>query len=410
MSNTVKTTWRRLYVFLAVALAVFLASLTAVGLACHGFACSTVANVQQTAQDTQTVPEDMKSPLAHASEQAKAAYQAAQSAVDQYQATDVELQDLLDTHFSQLLMDTDHLDEKVDVKKVDALEPNELNSASDKTSISKPAPPQMVINPRWQELHERINQLQAQREKLAATMLPTHPEMQALVESIADLQQQIALVPKEISSETADNPFESQQKQERASHQAKLSETSKTDVLAALQPCWEKTAHEYHELTERLQAQKSQCYCALDTESDAWQRKAEIPTRYIAAVMTGRFASAPIGANARTAIYCSGLLAIVLGLLVAQGARVPEAVFRSVAEVRQRLGISLLGMLPARTAAQASERPISEARWVSRVLLAAELSLLAVVVLLTVLSLADGHFFNQLLANPLAACSQKFFC
>src|ERR1700742_3771251 len=96
MPDSAKTAWRRLYVFVAVALAVFLAAMSSIGLVCHGFAAAPAGNtaaVEQHNTNTQVpVPPELKAALAKAQQRGQQAYQAVQAAVDQYQSTDVELQ------------------------------------------------------------------------------------------------------------------------------------------------------------------------------------------------------------------------------------------------------------------------------------------------------------------------------
>ncbi len=95
--------------------------------------------------------------------------------------------------------------------------------------------------------------------------------------------------------------------------------------------------------------------------------------------------------------------------MVVRTAQVPEAVFTTAAQVRQRLAVTIIGFLPRRAEYVVRENSRREPKWIRRMLLAAELYLVAIVLVLTVLSLADHQFFGHLLANPLAACSQKFW-
>ncbi len=107
MPDPAKTAWRRLYVFVAVALAVFLVAMSSVGLVCHGFAGASAGNEaaveRRSTNRPLSVPPELKAALAKAQHQGQQAYQAVQTAVDQYQATDVELQDLLNAHFEDLV-------------------------------------------------------------------------------------------------------------------------------------------------------------------------------------------------------------------------------------------------------------------------------------------------------------------
>ena len=86
MPDPAKTAWRRLYVFVAVALAVFLAAMSSVGLMCHGFAMSsaagsTVTTNQRSTNEPIEVPLELKAALAKARRQSQQAYEAVQKAV-----------------------------------------------------------------------------------------------------------------------------------------------------------------------------------------------------------------------------------------------------------------------------------------------------------------------------------------
>jgi hypothetical protein len=418
MAETGKNAWRRLYVFLAVALAVFLAALTGVGTLCHGFAIPPAGGSQPAAIQPLPIPPKVKTALAAAEEQGQDAYQAAQCAADEYQTTDIQLQDLLNAHFDELL----HAAESADVQNTSpsttADSPATPSLSSSSTQLSPPTP-QLIINPRWLELRDQIDQMRSQRLKLSATLLPTHPTMQALEQSLSDLDQQLKSTPKEIpdpaiedSTDSQSGPglAQSQQNRPAARPSSVPAEPPAPNVLTTLRPRWQKTADEYRELTAQLQDEKNQCYEALNNQSAAWQRKAQIPADYIATLTMPRVPVKPLGADPRTAIYWCGLLAVVAAALIAGGARGSKAVFRTAAEVRQRLALTILGFLPPRLSLASRARPPGEPRWIGRTLLAAELYLLAVVVLLTVMAVLDHQFCGQFLANPLAACSQKFFC
>jgi hypothetical protein len=180
-------------------------------------------------------------------------------------------------------------------------------------------------------------------------------------------------------------------------------------VFATLLPRWQKIADDYRELTARQQTEKNQCYDALNHESAAWQKKADIPAEYIA-TLTTQIPAAPLqGADPQLAIYWSGLMALLVAALVARSAQVSEAMFQSAAQVRQRLALTVLGLLPRRMGVTARKATLGEPRWVRRTLVAAELYLAAVLALLLVFSLLDRQFFDHFLANPLAAYSQKFW-
>jgi hypothetical protein len=429
MPAITKTTIRRLYVFVAVALAVFLLALTSVGFICHGFAVSsrsdetvsTVAGAPENVADDDAQPlplsPEMKTALMAANDQGLVAYRSTQKSVDQYQTTQTELHDLLDQHFADLL----HTAQSAGQPSTPA-QNGDLTSPGAQSSEPAATPaPQMVANPKWQDLQSQINDLKARRATLAATMLPTHPTMLTLEQSLADLERQQRAVPKEIpaAGEAANSrnsatslPSGQQLTTDSLSSpgdNAAAPAPSAASVFARLLPGWQTTADQYHELSNRLQSEQSVCYQDLNTESAVWQRKAQIPADYIATLTVPRPSAAAMGADPRWAITWCSLLALLAASLVARGAQVSEAVFRTAAEVRQRLAVSILGFLPQSTGAGRVKTP-GEPRWVGRTLLAAELCLLAAVAVLAAVSIIDRQFFTHLLSNPLAACSQKFWC
>ncbi|HTQ39560.1 MAG TPA: hypothetical protein VMJ32_11055 [Pirellulales bacterium] len=447
MSTITKTAWRRLYVFLALALAVFLLALISVGFICHGFAMSPASAVQasgaqQSANSagasptngSQTeevepdevqplpVPPEIKTAIAAANKNGLAAYRATQNAVDQYQATEIELQDLLDQHFDDLL----HAAQTAADQKTAPAEENQSLPAPQPAPAA--AAPQMAINPRWQDLENQIVQYRKQRVALLDTLLPTHPSVRQLDLSLSELERQLETVPKEIPASQAESaPLATsaapQPEQNATANAPPASDArrashlpSASSVFAQLLPVWQNTAEQYHELTTRLQSQQDVCYQALNTESTAWQRKAQIPANYLATLTVPKPAPAiesrppMVGADPRLAIWWCGVLAIGVAALVARRAQVSEAVFRTASEVRQRLALTILGFLPQNSLARTSQHPPSEPRWIGRTLIAAELCLLVLAAVLAAMSISDRQFFTHFLANPLAACSQKFWC
>jgi hypothetical protein len=436
MPHKAKTAWRRFYVFLAVSLSLFLAAISCVGIICHGFATGQFVTKQTIASDasashTVPVPAELKAALAQAQHEGQEAYQSVQSAVDKYQATDVQLQDLVSAHFDDLLQTAqDTLAQSIvsiPAPAVPAAKAANLpapQSTADSPEIQQtiplgqapelvsqypitPTSPQTIPNPRWQDLENEIVQFRRQRMLLSDTLLPSHPKIQALDLSLSDLESQLNKLPKQIPAPTA--AAQTPPPAKAPAPPAALAVAPVTDVFAKLMPRWQKAASEYRELSDQLQAEKSHCYDALNHESAAWQQKANVPVDYIAKLSVPQVLTINHGADPRLALYWCGLLAIIVGALVASCAKVPEAVFQTAAQVRQRLTLTILGFLPRRVDSSSRQTSVRESRWIRRTLLTAELYLASLVVALAVLSLLDHQFFGHLLANPLAACSQKFW-
>ena len=418
MPDLQKTAWRRLYVFIAVALAVFLATLSAIGMMCHGFVTGVAKSVQPVTTQQLSIPPEIKTALATAQRQGQEAYQTVQAAVDQYQQIDVEIQDLLNAHFDDLLhtvattAQPNAVSQKVAAPQpatTDApatLPPDQLNAEA---LPPTPAEQHAEINPRYQDLEDQIVQLRRQRTVLSETLLPNHPRIQNLDMSLSDLEDRLKSVQKEAPSPITGGLNLQQPEPIAAQPLPAKPAAPQANVLASLLPRWQKAADDYHELTDRLLKEKNECYTALNQESVAWKQKAQIPADYLATVMIEQTTVQSQGADPRLAMLWSSLLAIAVAGLVARRAEVSEAMFQTAAQVRQRLSLTVLGFLPRKLNYAVRETVRREPRWIRRTLLAAELYLAALVVMLLVLSLLDRQFLGHLMANPLAACSQKFW-
>ena len=419
MPDLQKTAWRRLYVFVAVALAVFLATLSAIGMMCHGFATGSGKSVQPVTVQQLSIPPEIKSELAAAQRQGQEAYQTVQAAVDQYQQIDVEIQDLLNAHFDDLLHTAVTMAKQPDVapqtvaaplpapaEATVTMPPDQLNAEA---LPPTPAEQHAEINPRYQDLEDQIVQLRRQRTVLSETLLPNHPRIQKLDMSLSDLEDRLKSVRKEAPSPITGDLNLLQPERIAVQPASAKPAAPQPNVIASLLPRWQKAADDYHELTDRLLKEKNECYTALNHESAAWQRKAQIPADYLATVMVEQTTVQSQGADPRLAMLWSASVAVAVAGLVAQRAEVSEAMFQTAAQVRQRLSLTVLGFLPRKLNYTTREIVCREPRWIRRTLLAAELYLAALVVMLLVLSLLDRQFLGHLMANPLAACSQKFW-
>jgi hypothetical protein len=393
---------RRIYAFLAVALAVFLLGITIVGIVCKGYALpgEAAAAVDATPRVT---PADAATALAAVNDEYKSASSNAAAALKAYESANAEVVAFLNSHFAELK---------------DANSKGQVQNAGPAIETdSKPvetqplAEPRTVMNPQWQEIHNQLELLQRRRAELLTTMLPSHPAVQAVESSIAEVEQRLKSVVKDIPA-----PADAMVNQSLPPSQphsiangidpgAKARDDSKRAALLAAQ---RETEARYHKLAEFANVTQEKYNQAVQRESAARRRQQEAEAANLAAL------SAPPesrgSANARTTIYLCSLLAIAAGIVVSSRARVTERTFRAAAEVRQKLGLTVLGFLSWRPNESAREKPLAEPRWVRRTVLAAELVLAAAVVCIAATAFADKQFFHELLGNPLAACSQKFWC
>ena len=200
--------------------------------------------------------------------------------------------------------------------------------------------------------------------------------------------------------------------------------------LAAWATRWSTEDSQFHELAEHLNAAKEKYRTALEQEETARQKHAEAASAVAAFVMppapvpataaatapepTFEIAPEPVaelsGARPWRTIPWCGLAAAVLGLIVARQAVVSEPVFRAAAAVRQAMELPVLGLLSRGPSRLPREQPQREPQWVRRTVLSAELWLAAIVLLLAATAWVDQQFWRDLIADPLAACSKKFFC
>ena len=85
---------------------------------------------------------------------------------------------------------------------------------------ARPAPPSMIENPKWLELQRRLAELQRRREKLLVDRTPLHPAVQEIDVRIADAQQQLAAVARQIPNPRANDRSEKAATVARAEKQA----------------------------------------------------------------------------------------------------------------------------------------------------------------------------------------------
>ncbi len=300
-------------------------------------------------------------------------------------------------------------------------------------------------NPQWKELREKLEKLQQQRKKLLETLTASHPSVVAVDMDITDVEQQLQSVPAQILADgqqpeqvatpavekaaVASTP-ESQQEAELPPAKQPAMVPAPTIDLAAWASRWSTEDSQFHDLAKQLTAAKERYRSALEQEEAARQKHAEAAAAVAAfdlppapepatapapaAAPTFEIAPEPVAEPSaarpwRTIPWC-GLVAVVLGLIVASKAVISEPVFRAAAAVRQALELPVLGILSRGPSQVPREQPQREPRWVRRTVLSAELWLLAIVVLLAATAWLDQQFWRDLIANPLAACSKKFFC
>jgi hypothetical protein len=168
----------------------------------------------------------------------------------------------------------------------------------------------------------------------------------------------------------------------------------------------------YHQLQSQVTQAQQKCLAALNRSGDAWQRKIQLISDKAVAdrtaalrIQTSSLGDGPLRA---TILWCS-LLAMIVGAFVCASATANEQVFETAADVRQNLGLTVLGLLP-RLAPVPSDQPRREPSWVKHCIRASEFCLLALALGIAVLCVSDSQFFTKFLADPVAAVGQKLWC
>jgi hypothetical protein len=359
---------RRLHAFLAIALAVFLASVAFVGYFWHGYAMP---------GESKLLPaEPRPDPALTARELEKAtiglevAQHKSKDALEAYEFANAALVEFVGANLKQLK----------------DLENGTASGSNESTTVEQSAVTE--INPRWAELRDQIAKLENRRTELLVTLMPSHPSIRYIELQLSDLQAQSKLVPEKIASAPA----------------IAASEPNPKQILLQ----WHKVEADYHNLRERQST-------ARKTYDDTIASEAAARGEYDQANSQNLAAQAPPEkpkgeANPKTAIFVGALFAIGIAIPVALKARRNESTFRSTAEVRQALDLPVLGCLPRAVGEQPREQPLSEPSWIRRAIFGAELCVAAMVAWIAVAGIFDHQFLFDLLANPLAACSQKFWC
>ena len=172
------------------------------------------------------------------------------------------------------------------------------------------------------------------------------------------------------------------------------------------------TDDRYYDLQSQVTAAQQMCRTALDRQNDTWQRKVQFTAdraiaQRTAAALRAQTPSTDDGPLRATILWCS-LLGITLGAFVCANASAAEKVFGSAADVRQRLGLTVLGLLPPDPNQVSRER--REPGWVKHCIRSSELCLLILVAAIAILAITDQQFFTKLLADPVAAVGEKLWC
>jgi hypothetical protein len=395
---------RQVYVAVAVALATFLLAISAVGVACRGYEIPTSATP---AVPAKPVVADEHNPSRvdgrRADEQLHSAVEAAST---EFADAETALAKFVLAHFKEL----------VESKIASAAKTKTSGDSNGSIPVyplpqpsapQQPAPAALVENPRWRELNDQLDNLKRRRSEMLETRLPAHPAIRALDASISALESRLGELPQQV-------PAPNEPATTSVVNQPRNQETPSAPASAAVVPQmageiaerWRTAEAEFRKLSGRADSAQRKYRAAVEQEKAAWKSNREIAEKPVTVI-----AGPPkVRANPKSTILLCGMFSILVGFAAGSGARNPEAVFESAADVRQQLGLTVLGLLPLAPGQQPRERAVSEPHWIGRMVVGSELLLTAIVAVLIVAAVTDRHFFHALLTNPLAACSQKWWC
>jgi hypothetical protein len=395
---------RRVYTAVAVGLAFFLVTITAVGIVCRGYEISTPTAHAEPPKNIAADTHDHSVVADRKTEDQIHSY--VESASKEFVNAETALADFVTAHFKELVESAPRGGFQANSKGTQNVSSsNPPPSPSTSLGHRESPPPAMVVNPQWQELHDQLKKLERRRTESLESFLPAHPAIQALNSSIKALESQLSAIPKEVIAPTKVDGGSLPIDQPPQTIAIPAPSDSPTLSDPAVQ--WRAAETEFKKLAERAESAQQKYREAVEKENAALKSgksSLEVP------VIVINVPKPVARANPKKSIIWCGIASLAIGIFVALNARKSEAVFHTAAEVRQRLGLTILGLLPLAAGQSPRERPVSEPRWIGRIVAASELSLVAVVAILVVAAATDRHFFHALLANPLSACSQKWWC
>jgi hypothetical protein len=377
---------RRIYVALVVTLATFLLAITGVGFVCHGYDFSPPAkNLRSGAGEQNRFAERKLGEQLHS---------AAESASKDLVEAEGALANFTIQHFKLWPAKLERASNSHEVRNP----PASLTSNPHETQ-----PPAMLANPRWQELHDQLDKLKLRRSALLETFLPAHPAIQAIDTSIDALETRLSTVPQQVPVPTPITPGS----KPIESPEVPTQTTSESPTAEDFAAQWQAEAAEYQKLAKRAERAQQQ-YCDTAKQETAALKSC---TEVLEKPLVVANLQAPIGqANPKATILWCGIASLILGMVFGWNAKYAEAVFHSAAEVRQQLGLSVLGLLSLSPGQTPRERPVAESPWIGRLVTTSELLLVAMIACLAVTAATDRQFWHALILNPLSACSQKWWC
>ncbi len=333
-----RSMWRRAYAFLTVGLAVFLLTLTGIGVVCKGYATAANKNDSIRGRDH----EQIASKLTMVKAELQIASATAAAAFKELETSKTALRDFIKT-----LSNMPAADRPQD-KSSNSTKTNPDRSALEIENSPAAASPTTIANPRWTEVHDQLEKLQTRRAELHTLMMPSHPAILAIDSTIADVETLLETINKEIPGTTNSTIVQNQSTANAIARAVDPATIAPEPTIGnGLEDAPQREAElQNRKITERMETAANNYKYALFNQQQTAARKEKLEAEYFASI------SAPAevhgSANPGTGIFIGFLAAIVLGTAAALGSRVSERTFAAASEVRQRLGLTVLGFISRR--------------------------------------------------------------
>ncbi|MEX0641510.1 MAG: hypothetical protein WD468_02355 [Pirellulales bacterium] len=243
------------------------------------------------------------------------------------------------------------------------------------------------------QLRDELERLQAQRNRLLEKFTAEHPDVQFLSTRVVELQEQLKRTapPRNAPDNETVHDTPSAVPQEKP-EPTRLEESGLRLVEAE--------ALLVRQLTECEQNLRAAAARAEETERALAEHEERPPWQYRAAATFRRLRNDPEPER----LALTWLMSVAAGVLVAFALVGLRPVVESLWDARARLDVPIVGVVPAAADAPPRIAPASRI-WAGRATKVAELSLLALVVLVATTAFIDHDFAVQLAADPVDAWS-----
>ena len=240
--------------------------------------------------------------------------------------------------------------------------------ADDRACAAAAAPPPMIDNPQWLELQRRLAELRRRREQLLVDRTPLHPAVAEIDVRIADAEEQLAAVPRQIPNPQADDradkatPISLANKAATAGRADKAATVGRADKQAAEQIA-EENQQKLHDLSaavEKARQARDEAELAEKRALEQQQARPQLVVEYAKVVQDPLVVDYGWRRLIWSTLAAGALMAFGIGG-VWLGATI-EPTVSSVAEVEAALGGPIIGTIPAQDPAADPAAPQRQGR------------------------------------------------